>query len=143
MTQQGQMVTALAQLHDALREVRLPLALPGVGEHLTARGEMVDQLQDYVIPRVLTADGERVDTDEASVDGAVVTVPLEPDLPDGGYLVTYRIISADSHPVQGAWSFVVGEGELVAADAHGLRATSAPQAARPRPTGRVRVSASG
>jgi copper transport protein len=69
--------------------------------------------------RVLTADGERVDTDRASVDGAVVTVPLEPDLPDGGYLVTYRIISADSHPVQGAWSFVVGEGELVAAEAEG------------------------
>lgn len=69
--------------------------------------------------RVLTADGERVDTDEASVDGAVVTVPLEPDLPDGGYLVTYRVISADSHPVQGAWSFVVGEGDLVAADAEG------------------------
>jgi copper transport protein len=69
--------------------------------------------------RVLTSDGERVDTDSASVDGAVVTVPLEPDLPDGGYLVTYRIISADSHPVQGAWSFVVGEGELVAADAEG------------------------
>lgn len=69
--------------------------------------------------RVLTADGERVDTDSASVDGAVVTVPLEPGLPDGGYLVTYRIISADSHPVQGAWSFVVGEGELVVADAEG------------------------
>lgn len=56
MTQQGQMVTALAQLHDALQEVRLPLALPGVEEHVAARGEMVDQLQDYVIPRVLTAD---------------------------------------------------------------------------------------
>lgn len=69
--------------------------------------------------RVLTADGERVDTDEASVDGAVVTVPLEPDLPDGGYLVTYRIVSDDSHPVQGAWSFVVGEGELVSASAEG------------------------
>jgi copper transport protein len=69
--------------------------------------------------RVLTADGERVDTDDASVDGGVVTIPLEPDLADGGYLVTYRIVSADSHPVQGAWSFVVGEGELVAASAEG------------------------
>ena len=67
--------------------------------------------------RVLTADGERVDTGDASVDDGVVTIPLEPDLPDGGYLVTYRIVSADSHPVQGAWSFVVGEGELVPASA--------------------------
>lgn len=69
--------------------------------------------------RVLTADGERVDTDDASVDGAVVTIPLRPDLADGGYLVTYRIVSDDSHPVQGAYSFVVGEGELVAASADG------------------------
>ena len=69
--------------------------------------------------RVLTADGERVDTDDASVDGDVITVPLRPDLADGGYLVTYRIVSADSHPIQGAFSFVVGEGELVAASADG------------------------
>ncbi len=69
--------------------------------------------------RVLTADGERVDADDASVDDRVVTVPLEPDLADGGYLVTYRIVSADSHPIQGAFSFVVGEGELVAASADG------------------------
>jgi copper transport protein len=69
--------------------------------------------------RVLTADGERVDTDEASGDDGVVTVPLRPDLADGGYLVTYRIVSADSHPIQGAFSFVVGEGELVAASADG------------------------
>lgn len=67
--------------------------------------------------RVLTADGERADTDDASVDGGVVTIPLRPDLADGGYLVTYRIVSADSHPIQGAWSFVVGEGELVPASA--------------------------
>lgn len=69
--------------------------------------------------RVLTADGERVDTDDASVDGEVVTIPLRPDLADGGYLVTYRIVSADSHPIQGAFSFVVGEGELVAASVDG------------------------
>ena len=69
--------------------------------------------------RVLTADGERVDTDDASVDDGVVTVPLRPDLAEGGYLVTYRIVSADSHPIQGAFSFVVGEGELVAASADG------------------------
>lgn len=69
--------------------------------------------------RVLTADGKRVDTDDASVDGGVITIPLQPDLGDGGYLVTYRLVSADSHPIQGAWSYVVGEGELVVAPAEG------------------------
>ncbi len=69
--------------------------------------------------RVLTAGGERADTDDADVDGEVLTIPLRSDLGDGGYLVTYRVVSADSHPVQGAFSFVVGDGELVAAPADG------------------------
>jgi len=53
---QGQMVTALAQLHDSLQDLRLPLALPGADEQRAARTEMVDQLEDYVIPRVLSTD---------------------------------------------------------------------------------------
>ena len=48
------MVTALVQLHHALLEVRLPLDLPGIEEQRTAQREMVDQLEDYVIPRVTT-----------------------------------------------------------------------------------------
>jgi copper transport protein len=63
--------------------------------------------------RVLTADGARVDSGTAQVDGATLTVPLRADLSDGGYLVTYRVVSADSHPISGAYSFVVGDGELV------------------------------
>jgi copper transport protein len=64
--------------------------------------------------RVLDADGQRVDTGTASVDGGVLTVPLRDDLPeDAGYLVNYRVISADSHPVAGSYSFVVGDAELV------------------------------
>ncbi|RBY89681.1 copper resistance protein CopC [Blastococcus sp. TF02A-30] len=70
--------------------------------------------------RVLDADGGRVDTGEAAVDGHVLTVPLEADLPEGGYLVTYRVVSADSHPIQGAFSFAVGDAELVAASAEAL-----------------------
>ncbi len=50
------MVTALVQLRGALQEARLPLELPGVEEQRTARSEMVDQLEDYVIPRLMTLD---------------------------------------------------------------------------------------
>lgn len=67
--------------------------------------------------RVLTGEGERVDTGAADVDGGVLTIPLRGDLPDDGYLVTYRVVSADSHPISGAFSFVVGDGELVSAGA--------------------------
>ena len=48
------MLTALVRLHHALQEVRLPLELPGVAEQRTGLKEMVDQLEDYVIPRVTT-----------------------------------------------------------------------------------------
>ncbi|WP_100499520.1 copper resistance CopC/CopD family protein [Geodermatophilus chilensis] len=65
--------------------------------------------------RVLDAAGERVDAGDATVEGDTVVVPLRADLPDDGYLVTYRVVSADSHPVSGAFSFAVGDGELVAA----------------------------
>ncbi len=56
MNDPGRLVTALAQLHDSLQALRLPLALPGVAEQQAARAEMVDQLEDYVIPRVLSGD---------------------------------------------------------------------------------------
>jgi copper transport protein len=69
--------------------------------------------------RVLDGDGDRVDTGAAEVRDGVVTVPLRADLPDAGYVVTYRIVSADSHPISGAFSFVVGDGELVPAGAVG------------------------
>ena len=36
-------------------------------------------------------------------------------LSDGSYIVSYRITSADSHPIAGAYAFVVGDGPLVAA----------------------------
>jgi len=48
------MLTALIRLHDALKQVRLPLDLPGMDDHRASRREMVAQLEDYVIPRVTT-----------------------------------------------------------------------------------------
>ena len=48
------MVTALVRLRGALQEARLPLELPGAEEQRAARAEMVDQLEDYVIPRLMT-----------------------------------------------------------------------------------------
>jgi energy-coupling factor transporter ATP-binding protein EcfA2 len=53
-TSGAQMVTALVRLRAALQGAVLPLELRGVGEHRLARTEMVDQLEDYVIPRIVT-----------------------------------------------------------------------------------------
>jgi copper transport protein len=61
--------------------------------------------------RVYDTDGERVDSGDSSHssgDHRTVAVSLEPDLPDGTYTVTYRVISGDGHPVEAAFVFHVG-----------------------------------
>ncbi|WP_134321706.1 copper resistance CopC/CopD family protein [Cumulibacter soli] len=59
--------------------------------------------------RVIDDDGERVDTGNVTVSGEEATVQLEAGLPDGGYIISYRIVSADSHPVSGGVAFAVGD----------------------------------
>jgi hypothetical protein len=50
------MVHALVRMRGALQDTRLPLELPGAEEQRASRAEMVDQLEDYVIPRLMTLD---------------------------------------------------------------------------------------
>ena len=50
------MLTALVRLRDALQRTTLPLELPGVDECRVARVEMIDQLEDYVLPRLVQID---------------------------------------------------------------------------------------
>lgn len=57
---------------------------------------------------VFDATGAEVETADASASDAVVTIDV-PELDDGTYVVTWRIVSADSHPVAGSLTFHVGE----------------------------------
>ena len=52
--QSEEMLTALVRLHQVLQQAELPLAVPGADEQRQARTEMIDQLEDYVIPRLMT-----------------------------------------------------------------------------------------
>ncbi len=52
----AQMLTALVRLRDALQRVQLPLDLPDVADQRAARAEMIDQLEDYVLPRLSQID---------------------------------------------------------------------------------------
>jgi copper transport protein len=59
--------------------------------------------------RVLDPKGKRVDTGGASdLGGDTYGLKVRPGLPDGTYTVTYQVVSADSHPVSGAFTFSVG-----------------------------------
>jgi hypothetical protein len=50
------MLTALVGLRGSLQQMRLPLEVPGVDQVRTARLELIEQLEDYVIPRWMTVD---------------------------------------------------------------------------------------
>jgi copper transport protein len=52
--------------------------------------------------------GANVPTPQPTVNGRTVTWPMPPDLPEGPYIITWRVVSADGHPVSGASSFGVG-----------------------------------
>lgn len=63
--------------------------------------------------RVLDPDGKRADTEDAPRDlhsGSTVKygVTLHTGLPDGTYTVAWQAVSADSHPVSGAFTFSIG-----------------------------------
>ena len=59
--------------------------------------------------RLFDSQGRRIDTGATTKPSAqVVAVPIRTTLPDGAYVVTWRVISADSHPVQGSFTFQVG-----------------------------------
>ncbi|MFJ3335535.1 copper resistance CopC/CopD family protein [Streptomyces sp. NPDC086766] len=59
--------------------------------------------------RVLDPRGERVDTGSPiEVSGTTYAVRLRGGLSDGTYTVAYQVVSDDSHPVGGAYTFSVG-----------------------------------
>ncbi|WP_329572276.1 copper resistance CopC/CopD family protein [Streptomyces sp. NBC_01361] len=59
--------------------------------------------------RVLDPAGKRVDTGKTTdLGGTTYGVPLHSGLPDGTFTVAYQVVSADSHPVSGAFTFSIG-----------------------------------
>ena len=73
--------------------------------------------------RVFDGGGARIDVGEPTHPGgrgAEVRASL-PDLDDGTYAVTWRVTSADAHPIEGAFTFQVGP-EATVSNADGLAA---------------------
>ena len=61
--------------------------------------------------RVFAPDGSQVEigtADHLNGKPETATVPLKAGLKNGTYVVSWRVISADSHPVRGAWTFSIG-----------------------------------
>lgn len=66
--------------------------------------------------RVFDRAAERVDEGDAGPgpEPSMLRVALRDGLPDGPYIVTWRAISADAHPIRGAFVFAVGDAEAFA-----------------------------
>ncbi|WP_129841411.1 copper resistance protein CopC [Streptomyces sp. RFCAC02] len=58
--------------------------------------------------RVLAPDGSQADTGRPTGSGTTHGVALAGDLGDGTYTVAWHVVSADSHPVAGAFTFSIG-----------------------------------
>jgi predicted GTPase len=123
------MLTALVRLRGALQAAVLPLELPGAAEQRAAQAEMVDQLEDYVIPRLMTLDapllavvggstGAGKSTLVNSVVGTRVTTP-------GVLRPTTRSPVLVHHPDDAKW---FGQDRLLPELERVDRATNDPQA---------------
>jgi copper transport protein len=65
----------------------------------------------FAIISVTNANGKQETTAPVSrspSDPDTLVVPLRPHLPEGWYLIYWRAISVDGHPVQGAFTYAVG-----------------------------------
>jgi copper transport protein len=65
----------------------------------------------FAIISVTSAQGKQETTGPVSrspADPDTLVVPLKPHLPEGWYLIFWRAISVDGHPVEGAFTYAVG-----------------------------------
>ena len=108
------LTTLLAPAGPASAHAALLTASPAPGSIVgSSPTEITVTFSEAITPvtgrvQVLAPDGKRI-SGTATAKGAVLHIPVRPaDNPLGTYLVSYRVISADSHPVGGGLTFSVG-----------------------------------
>lgn len=123
----GLAIAAPASAHDELVS-----SSPAADEQLTTAPEQITLTFSNELLALEENSGTAMTVEDASgedwVAGApevvadTVTVPLEPGMPNGSYLVTWKVVSSDGHPTSGEYSF-----SLAAADAPAVEPTSTPE----------------
>ncbi len=110
-------VAALAFPGGALAHAYLVKTVPTASEVLNVPPSTIQLTYDeaveprFAIISVTNAAGQQETTGPAHRSPAnpdTLIVPLRPHLPQGWYLIYWRAISVDGHPVQGAFTYAVG-----------------------------------
>lgn len=101
-----------AHAHAVLLE-----ASPSDGARLDLAPEEIalrfNELVTPVFINLIGPDGARVSIEDNLPSlSTELRLKLPENLPHGGYIISYRVISADTHPVGGSVTFLVGEGAL-------------------------------
>ncbi|GAA3408625.1 copper resistance CopC family protein [Streptosporangium vulgare] len=81
-----------------------------------AKGAKVETLEEVKLtfsatvrfPNVVVRSGDETHQDgKPAVDGSVVTQKVKGDLPPGAYVIAYRVVSSDGHPIEGEIPFTL------------------------------------
>jgi copper transport protein len=109
-------VTLVATASPAHAHASLIESSPSDGARIDASpGEVVLRFTEPVEVsgdsiRVLDTSGGRVDDGRPTPAGSDVTIAVDAELDRDTYVVAWRVVSADGHPIHGATTFVVGDG---------------------------------
>jgi copper transport protein len=79
--------------------------------------------------RLIDSAGTTVLTPDPTMGAQTVTWPMPADLPEGPYVVTWRVVSSDGHPISGAFSFGVGTAAAVPSSSTGTDTADASSSA--------------
>ena len=93
------------------------------------RLEFSEEVASPAFVEVTAADGTEVAAGDPQVLGATVETPLAANGPAGSYTISYRVVSADGHPVSGELTFEVTTGSAGAASGSAAGSSDASPAA--------------
>lgn len=125
-------------LDEAAAHTGLESSAPADGEALTGAPETLgvtltfseDVQAEFAQVAVTGPDGESVASGPVVVEGAVVRQPVDLDV-EGAYVVAYRVVSSDGHPVSGQLAFTV---RSLSDSGAGTSSAPSPPSASPAPS---------
>ncbi|MGE9806906.1 copper resistance CopC family protein [Janibacter sp. G1551] len=122
----------LATAGPASAHARLVSSSPEDGAHLTAAPVQImltfsEQIGTSFATVEITKGGTSAAKGKPQVEGSRVFQEVDPTMAEGDWEVSYRVVSADGHPISGTYSFVLGESDGASDDS--VSSSSSPTSA--------------